>query len=651
MKAVRLMPFLVFLGYIKCHILQRSLQDAAMRYFKRQNYLEENLRDIASIMVSQFLQKVTYEDVQTIVKEVLDIAKKCKEFKPYESPSECSHQMMITFLEHICNNQGMVDKYGFSDCCNKNYTARQKCFLSHKKDDAEYSDIFQIPNPEQILNKSCEMDKENQVSVRERYIYETSRKHPFLYGPTILTTSACYETAIHSCCQEENKTECLQIKLEPIRRYVREISLRHHHLCEIGIKFNHRVSKAVELVLLTKKQPKANFSEIAKLTMDIKNLHQTCCEGNTVECVFGRSQLMNDTCSKQAILSKKITQCCKQPVPFRGECIINAENDDKPDQLLPLSRSTEDQLACEQFTDKQDDFLQEFLYEYSRRHPELAVPVILRVAMAYQNLLEKCCKLEYPQECYSHGKEMLQTVVHESHQRVRNYCDLHEKLGDRNFHYRLVVLYTKNIPQLSAQVLVVLTKNMAAAATKCCPLSDEQQFSCIEDSAKLIFGALCRRHEAEPTNAGVGRCCDDSYAFRKICFDDLQSDGTYVSQSLACDQVISLEENLCKAQEEELQTEKLKLLSNLVKHQPQATEMQLLSVVADFSNLVRMCCQAKESEKCFREKGHRKNHQMWFRNLTRTASKKVTFSQWPAVMKIEEKKEEPWPGKTTSSCT
>lgn len=41
-----------------------------------------------------------------------------------------------------------------------------------------------------------------------------SRKYPFLYGPTILTMSACYETAIHSCCQEENKTECFQMKVK-----------------------------------------------------------------------------------------------------------------------------------------------------------------------------------------------------------------------------------------------------------------------------------------------------------------------------------------------------------------------------------------------------------------------------------------------------
>ncbi|TKC44638.1 hypothetical protein EI555_014080, partial [Monodon monoceros] len=546
-----------------------------MQHSNSQNYLEENLRAVTSIMVAQFLQKLTYEKVQTIVKELLDLAEKCKSLKPHESPSECCHQLMPTFLEHICNNQGLADRHVFSDCCNTNNSARHKCFLSYKKDVAGYSDIFQISNPEHI----CEMDKENHVPVKEKYIYETSRKHPFLYGPTILTMSACYETA-----------------LEPIRKYIREISSRHHHLCEIGIKFNHKVAKAVELVLLTKKQPKANFSEIAKLAMDIKNLHQICCEGNTVACVLGRSQLMNYTCSKQATLSSKITPCCELQNHSEG----NALSTQKMTNLI----SHPCHLAGLQKTSL-------FLYEYSRRHPELAVPVILRVDTVYQNLLGKCCKLENPLECYSHGEEMFQRVVHESHEHVKNQCDLHEKLGDSNFHDRyaskilskfmVVLLYTKKAPQPSAQELVIFTKNMAAAATTCCPLNDEQQFVCMENSAKLILGALCRRHEAEPINAGVGHCCDDSYAFRKPCFDDLQVDGTYISPHLSCDQVVNLNEDLCRAQEEELKTEKQKLLSNLVKQEPYAAEMQFQSVIVDFAHLVEMCCQAEKSEMCLQE--------------------------------------------------
>nr|XP_021512110.1 alpha-fetoprotein-like [Meriones unguiculatus] len=599
MEIVKTLSLIVFFSNIKCESLQTSLLRAVRQHTDHQDHLEENLGVAASIMVAQFLQDAAYGEVQTLAKGLLDLAEKCKSPRPHESPAECARQLTATFLTHICNNQGLVDNHVLTDCCKVKNTARLKRFLSYKKDDADSSDTPLSPRPE----LACEMAEENNASLKARCSYETSRRHPFLYGPTILTVSSCYESAVQSCCQEENKTECLQTKLEPIRKYIRGISVRHRHLCGIGIKFNDKVARAVELTLLTKKQPKANFSEIAKLTTDIKNLHETCCEGNTIACVLGRDQLMNYTCSNQAI-SSKFAECCELPEPFRGECIINSENDDKPNlSPLPLRRFTEDHSVCEHFRGQQDDFLQEFLYEYSRRHLELAVPVILRVFATYERLLEKCCKSENPVECHRHGKEMLQRVALDSRDRVKTYCDLHEKLGSRNFQNRLTVLHTKKAPQMSAQELVVLTKKMAAAAGRCCPLTAERQSACVEDQAKLILGALCRRHDANPVNGGVGSCCDGSFAFRKPCFDDLQVDGTYASPPLSCDRVISLTEDLCGAQGEELQTEKQKLLSNLVKQKPWAAEEAFQSIGEDFTHLVEKCCHAERREMCFQEEG------------------------------------------------
>ncbi|XP_057628877.1 alpha-fetoprotein-like [Chionomys nivalis] len=582
MEVIKTLFLIAFFSSTKCEPLQTSLLHAARQHINRRDHLEENLRDAAIIMVAQFLQDAAYAKVQTIAEELLDRAEICKSLRPHESPAECAHQLMGTFLTHICNDQGLVGKQVFSDCCKMEITARLQCFLSSKKDDADRIYVPLIPRPE----LTCEKDEGTHVSLKTRSSYEISRRYPFLYGPTILTMSACYETAVWLCCQEENKTECLQTK------------------CEIRIQFDDKIARAVELILLTKKQPKANFSEIAKLTTDIKNLHEICCEGNTVACALGTHQLMNYTCSNQAILSSKFALCCEQPEPFRGECIINPKNDDKPNLTsLALRKFTEDQSACKQFSDRQDDFLQEFLYEYSRRHLKLVVPVILRILATYKQLLEECCKLGSPLECHHRGKEMFQRVVRESRDRVKTYCDLHRTLGGSNFQDRLTILYTKKAPQLSVQELVAFTRKMAAAASRCCPLSDELQSACVEDAAKLILGALCRRHDAKPINAGVGRCCDDSYAFRKPCFDDLRVDGTYIPPPLSCDQVISLTEDLCRAQEDELQTEKQKLLSNLVKQKPQMAEDAFQAIGAEFTQLVEMCCHAEKRETCFQEEG------------------------------------------------
>lgn len=44
-----------------------------------------------------------------------------------------------------------------------------------------------------------------------------------------------------------------------------------------------------------------------------------------------------------------------------------------------------------------------FVYEYSRRHPEFSTELILRVARGYETLLDKCCKIDNPAECYGNA--------------------------------------------------------------------------------------------------------------------------------------------------------------------------------------------------------------------------------------------------------
>lgn len=41
-----------------------------------------------------------------------------------------------------------------------------------------------------------------------------------------------------------------------------------------------------------------------------------------------------------------------------------------------------------------------FLYEYSRRHPEYSVSLLLRLAKEYEATLEKCCATADPPSCY-----------------------------------------------------------------------------------------------------------------------------------------------------------------------------------------------------------------------------------------------------------
>uniref|UniRef100_A0A8C0QMR7 Albumin n=1 Tax=Canis lupus familiaris TaxID=9615 RepID=A0A8C0QMR7_CANLF len=544
---------------------------------------EEHFRGLVLVAFSQYLQQCPFEDHVKLAKEVTEFAKACA---AEESGANCDKSLHTLFGDKLCTVASLRDKYGdMADCCEKQEPDRNECFLAHK-------------------DALCAAFQDNEQLFLGKYLYEIARRHPYFYAPELLYYAQQYKGVFAECCQAADKAACLGPKIEALREKVLLSSAKERFKCASLQKFGDRAFKAWSVARLSQRFPKADFAEISKVVTDLTKVHKECCHGDLLECADDRADLAKYMCENQDSISTKLKECCDKPVLEKSQCLAEVERDELPGDLPSLAADfVEDKEVCKNYQEAKDVFLGTFLYEYSRRHSELAVPVILRVDTVYQNLLAKCCKLENPLECYSHGKEMFQRVIRESHERVKNHCDLHEKLGDAYFHDRLIILYTKKAPQLSAQELVMFTKNMAAAATKCCPLRDEQQFACMEDLAKLILGALCRRHEAEPINAAVGHCCDDSYAFRKPCFDDLQVDRTYISPPLSCDQVISLKENLCKAQEEEFQTEKQKLLSNLVKQKPYATEMQFQSIIADFSHLVETCCQAESSEMCFREEG------------------------------------------------
>ncbi|OWK13784.1 AFP [Cervus elaphus hippelaphus] len=516
-----------------------------------------NLVGLATIFFAQSVQGATYEEVSHMVKDVLTVIEKST---GSEQPAGCLENQVSAFLEEICREKEIPEKYGLSDCCGRTGEERHDCFLAHKK--AVPASILPFPVPEPVT--SCKSYKENRERFINRYIYEIARRHPVLYAPTILSLATQYDKIIPHCCKAENATECFETKVTSITKELRESSLLNQHTCAVMGKFGPRTFRAITVTKVSQKFPKANFTEIQKLVMDVAHIHEECCKGNVLECLQDGERVMSYICSQQDILSRQIAECCKLPTTLElGQCIIHAENDDKPEGLSPNVNRFLGERDFNQLSSREKDLsMARFTYEYSRRHTKLAVPIILRVAKGYQELLERCSQSENPSECQDKGKA----------------------------------------PQLTSPELMALTRKMANAGAICCHLSEDKQLACGEGVADLIIGHLCIRHEESPINSGVGQCCTSSYSNRRPCFSSLVVDETYVPPPFSDDKFI-FHKDLCQVQGVALQTMKQQFLINLVKQKPQITEEQLEAVVADFSGLLEKCCQSQEQEVCFTEEG------------------------------------------------
>ncbi|KAM5284308.1 alpha-fetoprotein [Hipposideros larvatus] len=557
---------------------------------------EVNLVDLATIFFAQFVQEATYKEVNKMVKDVLTVIAKPT---GSEQAAGCLENQISAFLEEICHEKEIPEKYGLSDCCSQPEEERHNCLLAHKK--AAHATIppFQIPEPV----TRCKAYEESRETFMNRCIYEIARRNPFLYAPTVLSLASHYDKIIPPCCKAENAVECFQTKAAPITKELRESSLLNQHICSVMKNFGPRTFQAITITKLSQKFSKANFTEIQKLVLDVTHVHEECCRGNVLECLQDGGKIMSYICSQQDIMSSKITECCKLPILELGQCIIHAENDDKPEGLSPTLKRFLGDRDFNQFSSREKDlFMARFTYEYSRRHTKLAVQVILRVAKGYQELLEKCSQSENPLECQDKGEEELEKYIQESQALAKRSCGLFQKLGEYYLQNAFLVAYTKKAPQLSPPELMASTRKMATAAATCCQLSEDKQLACGEGAADLIIGQLCIRHEETPINPGVGQCCTSSYANRRPCFSSLVVDETYVPPPFSDDKFI-FHKDLCQAQGVALQTMKQQFLINLVKQKPQITEEQLEAVIADFSALLEKCCQGQEQEVCFAEEG------------------------------------------------
>ncbi|XP_067413098.1 alpha-fetoprotein-like [Emydura macquarii macquarii] len=557
---------------------------------------EENFKAIATAMFAQFVQESTYEEVTKMVKDVTAFAHKCVASK--EDP-ECGKAPLYIILSEVCHEQGLPEKYGLADCCAKADAERNECFLSHKNSTPGFIPPFKKPDPEE----GCKQYQEHRDELLGLYIYELARRYPFLYASTILLAAGHYEEMLKACCQAEDKAACFHEKAPSVMQPVRRSGLVEDLTCEILKKFGERTLKALKLVQISQKFPKADFATVNKLVTDVVHIHTDCCHGDMLDCMHDRIEMTNYACSHQDAISSKLKGCCEKSLIEKGECIVHLENDDKPADLSPTVREfIEDKDVCDHLAKEQDVFLAKFVYEYSRRHPEFSAQMLLRAGKGYQELLENCCKTSNPPECYGKGEELLKKHIQESQELITANCNLFKEQGEYYFHNTLLVRYTKKMPQLSSEELRRFTKQMEEFGAKCCQLSEDKIFPCAEEYIDLVMGQICRRHYASPINPNVCKCCSDSYALRRPCISGLGLDEKYVPIPLTPG-LFSFHEDLCATEEKELQRKKQELLISLIKHKPTITDEQLKTIITSFITMREKCCKAENHEACFGEEG------------------------------------------------
>ncbi|MEE6513958.1 hypothetical protein FKM82_021869 [Ascaphus truei] len=431
------------------------------------------------------------------------------------------------------------------------------------------------------------------------YIYEVAKRYPHIYAPELLGLATLYNTIVFECCAMEDKAKCFITRMTEHKKLTIRLEAEGQHTCLILRNFGRRTLTAVSLVRVSQKYPKATFDKVQNLTEEITHLFEDCCNGDMMECMVERMELVKHTCENHEELSSKLKYCCEKPLLERSNCIVHLEYDDIPSDLsLKVTEFLEDPKVCKKYDEHENEFLARFLYEYSRTHPEYSTEQLLTIVKVYEGLLDKCCPTETPLECCKDAEAMLANKLKESKTLLETNCAIYQKVGDYLFQNELLVRYTKKMPRVTHKSLIEITHHMTDVGSKCCALPENQKMPCADGGMSKIIGEMCERQKKIHINDKVAHCCNDSYSGRRSCFTGLDVDETYVPPAIT-DETFHFNADLCTATPEELPTKKQELLITLLKLKPHLVQDQLTEMTTAFTNMSQKCCSADDQQLCF----------------------------------------------------
>ncbi|KAJ7313800.1 hypothetical protein JRQ81_005508 [Phrynocephalus forsythii] len=527
------------------------------------------------LFYSQTIRKASYEEITKITHTVSELANECT----LDTDPECAKPLETILYDYCCLEEGLAEKYSFTECCGKANSERKDCFLSLKN----ASQYVLPPFEEAAVEQRCKAFQEDEATALSLYIYETGRRYPVSSISMLLDFIHIYENVLTT---------------PPIEKRFMEAQQAEKHICSILESFGKRGIHALQFAKLSQRFPKAKVDTVDKLAVDITQAQEHCCKGHTLACYLQGVNLTTYVCSHQDDISSKIKACCGKSILKQATCFPTVENDDKPADLSPTLREfmDNDQL-CPRYAEDRNPLMAEFVYEYGRRHHEYPPQMLLRLGEEYEERLEKCCKADNRKECLVQAEEHLQNYIADTYHMTKESCDLYKHQGEDFFQNHFLLLYTPKLPQLGFEELSRLAEAVSDASAECCKMDDSHLLLCTERHTDLVAGIVCRRHKEQPINKQAKKCCEDSYVYRVPCFTSLGVDREYVPVPFD-PKVFIFHEHFCSDKRNQQ-----RFLYNLAKHKPTIPYGQLIPVIMDLTNVVTKCCGADNHEECFTTEG------------------------------------------------
>ncbi|MEB8337434.1 hypothetical protein, partial [Streptomyces endophyticus] len=354
--------------------------------------------------VARMSQKFPKADFAEITKLATDLTKLTE---------ECCHGDLLEcaddraeLAKYMCENQASISSK-LQACCDKPVLKKSHCLSEVENDDLP-ADLPSLAADFVEDKEVCKNYAEAKDVFLGTFLYEYARRHPDYSVALLLRLAKKYEATLEKCCAEADPSACYGKVLDEFQPLVEEPKNLVKANCELFEKLGEYGFQNALIVRYTQKAPQVSTPTLVEAARNLGKVGSKCCvlpEAQRLPCVEDYiSAILNRVCvlHEKTPVSEQVTKCCTGSVVERRPCF----------SALPVDETyVPKEFKAETFTfhadicslpEKEKQMKkQAALVELVKHKPKATGPQLRTVLGEFTAFLDKCCKAEDKEACFS----------------------------------------------------------------------------------------------------------------------------------------------------------------------------------------------------------------------------------------------------------
>ncbi|XP_044285543.1 vitamin D-binding protein [Varanus komodoensis] len=443
------------------HAMERGrdyLKDKICQQFSTMG--KEKFHALTLVLNSKKYCQATFEEVNSIVSEIVALAEKCC----VEGASEDCYLTESSALsaKSCAENSPFPKLPGTAACCAQEGLARKLCLAALKHPPKEFMTYVE-PQGDEV----CEAFKKDPKEFTDRFLYQFSSDHSCTPLPLLLAYTNSYLSTVGSCCNQKQPSVCL------LREALQKASLRtlmhlSNKACSRYAFLGQNKTRLSYLITLTQRSPNALLEDVLYLAEDASNLLSKCCDSLEGDCI--QSELFAFTlklCSKLSAHDQRVADCCSQ----HGNCTIYQCIDSLPWDKLPKSLDltpTNHEAICGKGQQQEFDRM---IFHFARTFTRAPEGILTLMNDAVQKVADMCCQAEDVRACFDAKNPEATADILEMLSKGAELCNDYTDHSFQEFKNRLRESYLKKFPTATEDAVSAQVEQRANFASICCHLN------------------------------------------------------------------------------------------------------------------------------------------------------------------------------------